>query len=674
MSLTVNSKIKDLMANEEARREVDKIAPGLTTHPQIGLVKNMPLSKCAKLLPDRLTPEIMNEISEMLVRVTGGGSDADGGESEGCGTVETIYDFDEIIDRENTNSVKYGTANIVNPYLPDKCIPMWIADMDFAVPEPIRNAMKARIDKKILGYSMLLDPNYYMAVMDFMKRRHNHDTTFDNIIFSNGVITAMEVAVQKFTKHGDGIIINTPAYHPFDDSVRKFGRKAVYSPLLNDGGYYRFDYEDFEKKAKDPNNTMFFLCSPHNPTGRVWKEEELRKIAEICFENDVFIFSDEIHCDITRTGMKHIPLATLYPLQKRLLTATAPSKTFNLAGNQLSNILIPDTDIAQEWRMKMYCGMPNPVSIDACLTAYTECDGWLEQMRAYLDDNFKYVDYYLKKHLPEAGFTIPEGTYLCWIDLRAFNTSDLDMKKKISAAGLFIEYADEFVADGEGFVRMNIACPRSVLSQALKMLCTSMGGTSEEIYAPVKSEEIRYIGKLKTGDILPDFKVNTVNADNAGLRDSANGKKTAYLFLRYYGCTVCRLDIHRLAEKYNEIKSAGGDVKVILQSDAALLRKELADNPLPFDIIADPEMKLYKAFDIAPAASKLKMVGGIATVKKVIEGGSLGFKHGKFEGDELQLPACFVTAPDGKIVYAHYGKNIADIPSPDELAEILRKL
>ncbi len=673
MSLTINSKIKDLMANEEACREVDKIVPGIITHPQIGLVKNMPLSKCAKLLPDTLTPAVMDEIAKMLARVTG--EVADGSADNGADTAEKVarhYDFDEIIERANTNSVKYDTATIVNSYLADDNIPMWIADMDFAVPEVIRDAMKARLDKKILGYSMPLDPAYYMAVMDFMKRRHGHDTTFDNIIFSSGVITAMEVAVQKFTKEGEGVIINTPAYHPFDDSAKKFNRKAVYSPLINTDGYYTFDYEDFERKAADKNNTMFFLCNPQNPTGRVWREEELRKIAEICFKYDVFIFCDEIHCDITRIGQKHIPLATLYPDCKRLLTATAPSKTFNLAGNQLSNIIIPDTEIAQEWRMQMYCGMPNPLSIDACIAAYNDCDDWIDAMRAYLDDNFLYVDKYLKKHLPAAKFRIPEGTYLCWIDLRTLNLGDLDMKKKISAAGLAIEYADDFVANGEGFVRMNIACPRSTLSRALKMLCEALGGTSEKVYSPAaKTADIQHVGRLKTGDVLPDFTVDTAAADNVGLVSSSSGEKTAYFFLRYYGCTVCRVDIHNLTLRYDEFKRNNYEIKVVLQSDKALLRKELKDNPVPFDIVADKDMQLYKALDIVPAKSKLKMLG-LSTFAKISDASKLGYTHGEFEGDELQLPAVFVTDKTGKVLYAHYGKVISDVPSADELLNIMK--
>ncbi len=482
MALTIDSKIKELLANEQARREVDILAPGLTTHPSLGLAKNLTLRRCAKLLPDRLTPEVMDKIAAMLARVAGDApAGGDAAAKAAPSRARGGYDFDEIIDRENTNSVKYSTGTINNPYLPAEHIPMWIADMDFACPWPVLDAMKARLDKRILGYSQVLDPEYYLTVIDWMKRRYGLDVDFDMIVSSSGVISAMKVAVERLTKPGDGIIINTPAYHPFDDSTKSFGRTPVYSPLINTDGYYTFDYEDLEKKAKDPKNTMFFLCNPHNPSGRVWREDELRRVADICFANGVFIFCDEIHCDLLRKGQRHISLGTLYPDKKDgYMTATAPSKTFNLAGNQLSNILIPDKALANDWRMGMYCGMPNPLSIDACKAAYTECDDWVDALCAYLDANFAYVDACLKKHLPKAKFRVPEGTYLCWIDLRALGMSDEELKKTVSRAGLYIEYADEFVADGEGFVRVNIACPRATLEKAMRILCTSLGGTWDE--------------------------------------------------------------------------------------------------------------------------------------------------------------------------------------------------
>ena len=385
------------------------------------------------------------------------------------------WNFDEIIDREGTNSVKYGVGRKANPDLPEDYIPMWIADMDFACPQPVLDAMKARLDRKILGYSSPQDPAYFDAIIRWERQRHQVEVTADQLVCSNGVVRAMEEAVRRLTQPGDSILVNTPSYHPFDDSIRLYGRDPVYSVLINDGqGRYTYDWEDMERKAADPKVKLFFLCNPHNPTGRVWTEEELRRVAEIMLRNDVFIFCDEIWRDHLRTGVKHTSLASLYPNRSGYLVATAPSKTFNLAGNQLSNLIIPDRAMAAEWSAKSYCGHPNPLSLEACRAAYDLCEDWVDAMWQYLDENFACMDAYLKEHLPKAVFRVPEGTYLAWVDLRGFGLTDEELKKRISKAGLFIEFGNEFVRDAEGFIRINVACPRSVLKTALERLRTAL--------------------------------------------------------------------------------------------------------------------------------------------------------------------------------------------------------
>ncbi|HWP80198.1 MAG TPA: PatB family C-S lyase [Candidatus Acidoferrum sp.] len=658
MALTIDSKVKDLLANDEVRAEVDSMMPGLTGHPQLGLVKGMSLRSVAKLLPEQFTPEVLEKVEAMLVRISGDGAPEED-PAKPAAAAGGGWNFDEVVERENTNSVKYDAAPIINPELPDKYIPMWIADMDFACPQPILDAMKRRLDKRILGYSMPLDPEYYAAVIGWMKRRNGWDVDFSSIVFSSGVIAALNVAVGKLTGEGEGVLLNTPAYHPFDDAIQKYGRTPVYSPLVNIDGHYEFDFADFEKKAKDPKNTLFFLCSPHNPTGRVWTESELRRIAGICFENGVFIVSDEIHSDILRSGQRHIPLASLFPGERTLITCTAPSKTFNLAGNQLSNIIIADPEIAAEWRGNHYCGLPNPLSIDACIAAYNECEDWLEALLVYLDDNFKFMSAYLEEHLPAARFRISQGTYLAWVDLSGCGKT-VEMKKELSAAGLFIEYGDEFVSNAEGFVRMNIACPRATLAQALEILCNVM--------KEPEAGEMPLGERVKAGDRLPDFEYDTPYISGLRLSESLGGRPCALLFLRYYGCTVCRVDLHMLEEEYAKITEAGGQVKVVFQSDAALLKEELGDKVLPFDIICDPEGRLYKRFGIRAAKSKFELGASPAVVKKIMAAGKLGLSHGRYEGDELQLPACIVVAPDLTVKSAYYGKNAADTPDAAEIA------
>ncbi|MEG1012595.1 MAG: aminotransferase class I/II-fold pyridoxal phosphate-dependent enzyme, partial [Ruthenibacterium sp.] len=301
-----------------------------------------------------------------------------------------MYDFDEIIDRSNTNSVKYGAGKMMYPGLPEDFVPMWIADMDFACPQPVLDAMKARIDRRILGYSMILDPEYYEALGAWMSNRHDWKVDPHTSIFSSGVIRTLNVAVEKLTKPNEGVLLNTPAYHPFNDAIKKYGRTPVYSRLVEHNGRYEMDWQDFEEKAKDPANTLYFLCNPHNPTGRVWTKEELLRIGDICFSNNVFVVSDEIHFDFIRSEQHHIVFASLFPNEKRIITCTAPSKTFNLAGNELSNIFFADPAIAQAWGADMALGNPNPLSIDACKAAYASCGDWVDALNGYLDENFRH--------------------------------------------------------------------------------------------------------------------------------------------------------------------------------------------------------------------------------------------------------------------------------------------
>lgn len=659
MALNFDSKIKDLLANEQAKAAVAREIPGLVDHPQIGFAKGMTLRAVIKMMPSMFPPQTIQKLQDIMNEYGGGnaGTFDSGPPKKAPKKKKRRYNFDEIIPRENTNSVKYDTGPVLYPDLPSDYIPMWVADMDFACPQPVLDAMKGRIDKRILGYSMPLDPDYYLAVIGWMKRRFDWDIEFESIIFSSGVIEALYQCVKRLTQPGEGVILHTPAYHPFDDAIKEFGRTPVYSKLIDTDGYFTINYKDLEKKAKDPKNTLLFFCSPQNPTGRVWTKTEIRQVADICLANGVFIVSDEIHFDIRRSGQQHIPLAKLYPSEKRIITCTAPSKTFNLAGNQLSNIIINDPDLAAEWRMQRYCGMPNPLSIDACKAAYNECEDWADAMNAYVDKNFDYVDEFIKKKMPKAKFTIPQGTYLAWVDLRGYGLSDAEVKERVIAEGLFIEFADEFVADGEGFVRMNLACPLSVVKRAMTMLKNALEPESAE-------------GRpLKAGDKMPDFTYTGPFVKKRKLSAAVGKKKTALLFLRYLGCTVCQLDIHNLKEGYDKIKQTGGQVKVVLQSDPALVAQELGSkDALPFEIICDPDQTLYHRFAVKPVKNKVALGTGKGVMAKISAAQKAGFKHGKYEGEELQLPACFVVDPDLTVTHVHYGKSIADVPDAGQLA------
>lgn len=379
------------------------------------------------------------------------------------------YDFDEIIDRSSTNSMKYEAGKNIEGLRQDH-IPLWIADMDFACPTPVLDAMKARIDKRILGYSMPYSEEYFESVIGWMKKRHNWNVKRESIVYSSGVVTALNVVVNQKSNEGDGVIFCTPAYAPFYYAAVNNRRTPVFSRLINDGEYYTFNYDEIESLAKNEKNKIFFLCNPHNPTGRVWREEELRRVIDICLENDVFVVSDEIHGDIIRKNEKYIPALTLYPDCKNIMACTAPSKTFNIAGNQLSNIIIPDEAFAEKWQCDHIGGMPNPLAIDACRAAYNECEDWLEELKAYLDENLRFAETFLNEKLPKAVYKYPEGTYLAWVDISAYG-SDEEVKRKISANGVFIEYGNnDFIRDAEGHIRINIACPFSVLKEAMERI------------------------------------------------------------------------------------------------------------------------------------------------------------------------------------------------------------
>jgi len=385
------------------------------------------------------------------------------------------YDFDEIIERDGTNSIKFEAFRYGRENLPADSIPMWIADMDFACPEPILDAMRKRLDRRILGYSAPIGGKYEKAVTGWMQKRFGWKIDGGQIVTSSGIVTAIQQSVIHLTKAGDGIILFTPTYMPFLSAIRDNGRNPAFCRLVKAAGRYTINLDELKQLASKKENTLLFLCSPHNPTGRVWSEGELRRIGEICFANDVFVVSDEIHADLTRTGIEHIPFQKLFPNEKRLITCTAPSKTFNIAGNQLANLFIPDADIRKEWKQKSYCGHPMPLAIDAVIAAYDECADWVDALRDYLDGNFAFAEAYLKEHLPKAQYRTAEGTYLMWLDASSTGLSEAELKECVEKNGLCVEYASDFGDNADGCMRINIACPRSVLEEAMHRLVRAIG-------------------------------------------------------------------------------------------------------------------------------------------------------------------------------------------------------
>lgn len=384
------------------------------------------------------------------------------------------YDFDEINDRSGTHSMKYDAGNRINPYLPNDYIPLWVADMDFACAPQILDAMRRRLDRRVLGYSMLGDDSRH-AVAGWMRRRFGWTIQPGQIVFSSGVVSALFAAIEHLTRPGDAVLLMTPAYHPFDDAIKRYDRTPLYNRMIQKpDGNYEIDFDDFGRQAKRKDCTMFFLCNPQNPTGRVFTREELTRLGDICFANDVFIVSDEIHADLTRNGRTHIPIAALYPDETRIITCTSPSKTFNIAGNNHSHLIIPDESICAAWSKNHYCGLPAAVGIDAAIAAYNEAEDWLAELRVYLDDNFEMMRSLLAEQLPKAVFRIPEGTYLGWVDLSALGLSEEMLNEVVSRAGVFVQFGRDFVDNGDCHMRVNAACPRSMLREGLTRICDAL--------------------------------------------------------------------------------------------------------------------------------------------------------------------------------------------------------
>lgn len=383
------------------------------------------------------------------------------------------YDFDEIIDRTGTGSIKLESGEKTNAYLPKEHIPLWVADMDFACAPEILSAMHERLNRKILGYTNLFEECKQSACR-WMERWHNWRANADQIVFSAGIVSALFAAVVRLTNPGDEVCFLTPAYRPFDDAVKKQGRVPVYSRMICEEGIWKIDFTDLSEKLSRPNCAMFFHCNPHNPTGRVFTETELKRLGKLCFANDVFVVSDEIHEDLTRKGYSHIPLQKLFSEERRIITCTSPSKSFNLAGNNHAHLFIPDESLRRAWIKNYYNGHPTALSNEATIAAYDRSEDWLEELRVYLDVSFAMVKKLLDERLPKAKFSIAEGTYLAWVDLSGYGLSELELKQRISKAGVFVQFGEDFVDNADCCMRVNLASPRSVVREGMERICRAL--------------------------------------------------------------------------------------------------------------------------------------------------------------------------------------------------------
>jgi len=377
------------------------------------------------------------------------------------------YNFDELIDRTNTNCIKYDGRKVF--FGNAELLPLWVADMDFRTPDFIVEAIKKRAEHELFGYTFRAE-SYNQSIVTWLKSRHNWEIKPEWISFSPGVVAGLTLAIEAFSKPGDGVIIQPPVYFPFFDSVKGSGRTLIENPLRQENGRYYFDLDDLKKKIT-PQTKLLLLSNPHNPGGMAWNEKELTELAQICLENKVLIISDEIHSDLIFEGFKHTPLAGISEeFAQNCVVCMAPSKTFNTAGLTTSFLVIPNKRHLAAYNRVMHLPhlhMGNIFGTVALEAAYTQGDEWLHQLLKYLEANYSFLERYIKENLPEVKVMKPEATYLIWIDFSAFRLTDEALNQKLIDAGVGLNRGVQFGKQGSGFMRMNIGCPHSVLEEAL---------------------------------------------------------------------------------------------------------------------------------------------------------------------------------------------------------------
>lgn len=386
------------------------------------------------------------------------------------------YNFDKIIDRRGTNSLKYDFA--VERGKPADILPLWVADMDFQTAPEIRDALAEAVRHGIYGYSESKD-DYFKAVYNWYKDRFQWKVKKEWLVKTPGIVFAISAAVRALTAEGDGVLIQKPVYYPFSHIILKNKRKLINNPLIYKDGAYHIDFEDFEAKIKNNQVKLFILCSPHNPVGRVWTEDELTKLGDICMKYQVKIITDEIHSDFIYPGHLHTVFTNIKEeYLDHTVVCTAPSKTFNLAGLQVSNLFIANKEmrkkIQEEIDLTGYSQL-NSMGLIACQVAYEKGAPWLEELKVYLKGNLDFVRSFIAEQIPQIKLVEPEGTYLVWLDCTALNLNEAELENLVTnKAKLWLDGGTMFGQEGLGFQRVNIACPRSILEKAFMQLAKAI--------------------------------------------------------------------------------------------------------------------------------------------------------------------------------------------------------
>ena len=385
------------------------------------------------------------------------------------------YNFDEPVNRRNTHSLKWDVK--------EQELPMWVADMDFQTAPEIQEAIRERAAHGVFGYSIVPE-EWYQAYMGWWERRHHFSMEKEWLVFCTGVVPAISSMVRKLTTAGENVLVQTPVYNIFFNSIVNNGRNIAESPLRYDGNTYQMDFEDLERKLSDPQTTLMILCNPHNPVGRIWSREELEQIGELCRKYHVTVISDEIHCDLASPGQEYIPFASVSENCKNTsITCMAPTKAFNLAGLQTAAVAVPNPNL----RHKVWRGLntdevaePNSFAVEAAVAAFTKGEAWLDSLREYIQENKNFVENFLKKEDLHIRLVPSQATYLLWLDCREMHGSAGEFTQYLREhTGLYLSEGKQYGENGSSFIRMNIACSRSRLEDGLERLAEGVRGYEE---------------------------------------------------------------------------------------------------------------------------------------------------------------------------------------------------
>ncbi|SHK17535.1 cystathione beta-lyase [Hathewaya proteolytica DSM 3090] len=376
-----------------------------------------------------------------------------------------IYNFDEVLDREKYNSTKWSSTLLEGKDI----IPLWIADMDFQVPESLKNDITKRLEHQVFGYSAV-QPGYFSSIKSWMKKIHNWHIDEKWILYVPGVIAGIGLTIDALTEKGDEIIVQTPVYHRFFSSIESNDRVVVKNPLKNNNGYYTMDYEDLEDKITS-RTKMILLCSPHNPVGRVWKKDELEKVFEIAKKHNLYVMCDEVHSDILFNDVEHIPFTEVDKDAKELcVICTAPNKTFNIASFKTANLIVPNEEIRNKilkYEEKYHIEEPTLMGAIALESVYSKGEEWYRQMLSYLEGNVDYVVNYINNEMPKLKVRKPEGTYLLWVDFSSLHMNNNELVAALKDAGVLCSSGIQFGEEGENYLRINVATRRALLEEAM---------------------------------------------------------------------------------------------------------------------------------------------------------------------------------------------------------------